>query len=48
MELMHCIKKVYMKLEKSGELGDSMDFPRETLKIKHYDWFDFVQNKRYL
>lgn len=28
--------------------SDSMDFPRETLKIKHYDWFDFVQNKRYL
>ena len=28
--------------------SDLMDFPRETLKIKHYDWFDFIQNKRYL
>lgn len=46
----YCIalKGLYEVKQIKGNWDKNQEFSREVLKIKHTDWFDFIQNKRYL
>ena len=46
----YCIalKGLYEVKQIKENWDKNQEFSREVLKIKHTDWFDFIQNKRYL
>lgn len=46
----YCIalKGLYEVIQIKNNWVDGEKFPRDILKISNYDWFDFIQNKRYL
>lgn len=46
----YCIalKGLYEVKQIKNNWKEDEKFPRKTLKISHNDWFDFIQNKRYL
>ena len=46
----YCIalKGLYEVMQIKKNWNEETEFPRKELKIRHQDWFDFIQNKRYL